>query len=263
MFRYSRVLRSFHVSRAFRNHTIFKAPAKESTRALLKAPSRSTYSTNTFHVKLRENASSLKYALRPSGVALQLTRRRTIATSIIAAVCCFQVYAYLVLDPLGGLLLEFVEDMPDEDEEENSPWFIPFPGTTKEFPSVPYKESDPDWQEIVKFSRDEDLILRARKEVANIVIEGNILFEFSCYSKASLKTCYTLACFTVSLPGFTVGGAGGRAAYLDLSSYWELRRGKCLALSEALLILVLQQSILLSDAKWSEEKDFGRLGAMQ
>lgn len=32
--------------------------------------------------------------------------------------------------------------------------FIPFPGTTKQLPVTPYRGSDPEWQEFIKFSQD-------------------------------------------------------------------------------------------------------------
>ena len=59
--------------------------------------------------------------------------------------------------------MEAVGNLPPEAlQEEVEPFFIPFPGTTKEIKPKPYRGSDPEWQEFVKFSKDQDLGKRVR-----------------------------------------------------------------------------------------------------
>ena len=51
---------------------------------------------------------------------------------------------------------------PADEEEDMKPLFIPFPGTTKQLKPVPYRGSDPEWQEYIKFSQDQKLAKRVR-----------------------------------------------------------------------------------------------------
>lgn len=55
-----------------------------------------------------------------------------------------------------------IPDPPADEEEEDKPLFIPFPGTTKQLKPVPYRGSDPEWQAFIKFSQDQDLAKRVR-----------------------------------------------------------------------------------------------------
>jgi hypothetical protein len=41
------------------------------------------------------------------------------------------------------------------DEGEEGALFIPFPGTTKQLKPIPYRGSDPEWQEYIRFSQDQ------------------------------------------------------------------------------------------------------------
>ncbi|RDW87584.1 hypothetical protein BP5796_03278 [Coleophoma crateriformis] len=61
------------------------------------------------------------------------------------------------------------DDDEDDDEEEEDGLFIPFPGTTKMLRPVPYRGSDPEWQEFVKFSKDPALGKSIREELAQHV----------------------------------------------------------------------------------------------
>ena len=60
--------------------------------------------------------------------------------------------------------------MPEQElEEEQKPLFIPFPGTTKKIAPQPYRGSDPEWQEFIKFSKDQELAQSVREELASFV----------------------------------------------------------------------------------------------
>jgi hypothetical protein len=96
---------------------------------------------------------------------MMLTRNRPFMISCASIYISFNVYTQLVLDPLGKALDSEEEldlpDAPEEDEEEGS-FFIPFPGTTKQLEPKPYRGSDPEWQEFIKFSKDQALAKRVR-----------------------------------------------------------------------------------------------------
>lgn len=59
------------------------------------------------------------------------------------------------------MLEEEVKNMPEEELEEGG-LFIPFPGTTKQLKPNPYRGSDPEWQEFIKFSKDQGLAKSVR-----------------------------------------------------------------------------------------------------
>jgi hypothetical protein len=58
--------------------------------------------------------------------------------------------------------MEAVEHLPEDEEEDYQPMFIPFPGTTKELKPLPYRASDPEWQEFLKINKDRNLSKRIR-----------------------------------------------------------------------------------------------------
>ena len=89
---------------------------------------------------------------------------RSAAVTFVALYMSFEVYKKLVIEPLLNTLdAEEELDLPEPPpEEEDKPLFIPFPGTTKQLKPVPYRGSDPEWQEFIKFSKDQDLAKRVR-----------------------------------------------------------------------------------------------------
>ncbi|KUJ08902.1 uncharacterized protein LY89DRAFT_599142 [Mollisia scopiformis] len=98
------------------------------------------------------------------------TRIKTIATYCIVGYVCWNVYSRVILDPLDRAVVETLDSLPEEeDEEEEKPFFIPFPGTTRQLKPVPYKGSDPEWQEFIKFSKDQKLAQKVREELADFV----------------------------------------------------------------------------------------------
>ena len=73
------------------------------------------------------------------------------------------IYSTVVLDPLERAAVDALQTLPAEElEDEVKPLFIPFPGTTKQLKPVPYRGSDPEWQEFVKFSKDKKLAQKVR-----------------------------------------------------------------------------------------------------
>jgi hypothetical protein len=94
---------------------------------------------------------------------LILARFRATGISLLVCYGCWRFYEHNVLNPLAASLMEAVGNLPPEAlQEEVEPFFIPFPGTTKEIKPKAYRGSDPEWQEFVKFSKDQDLGKRVR-----------------------------------------------------------------------------------------------------
>ncbi|KAM3086108.1 hypothetical protein ACMFMG_000248 [Clarireedia jacksonii] len=80
----------------------------------------------------------------------------------------------LVFDPLDDAATDAVKHIPASELEEidDKPLFIPFPGTTKQIPVRPYKGSDPEWQEFIKFSKDPELGKSVRNDLAEHVLKS-------------------------------------------------------------------------------------------
>lgn len=81
-----------------------------------------------------------------------------------------QIFIRTILPPLDRVAEELDKNLDDEMkkelEEESESFFIPFPGTTKEVRPRPYRGSDPEWEEFIKFSRNPALGKRVRDELA-------------------------------------------------------------------------------------------------
>ncbi|RFU32774.1 hypothetical protein B7463_g3555, partial [Scytalidium lignicola] len=76
----------------------------------------------------------------------------------------------IVLEPLERAALEALKNVPEKElQEEDGPIFIPFPGTTKQINPPPYRGSDPEWQEFIKFNKDQELAKNVRQELAEFV----------------------------------------------------------------------------------------------
>ena len=71
---------------------------------------------------------------------------------------CWIIFDALVLAPLD----QVADELEVDDEPEEDSIFIPFPGTTKLVQPSPYRGTDPEWQEYVKFSKDPALGKRIR-----------------------------------------------------------------------------------------------------
>ncbi|PBP25871.1 hypothetical protein BUE80_DR003153 [Diplocarpon rosae] len=100
----------------------------------------------------------------------QWMRPKQLFIYIVAAYLGISIYTEVVLSPLDRAAADALQNLPREEfEEVNKPLFIPFPGTTKQLKPVPYRGSDPEWQEFVKFSKDKKLAQKVRDELASIV----------------------------------------------------------------------------------------------
>ncbi|KAF7864086.1 hypothetical protein EAF04_007051 [Stromatinia cepivora] len=97
-------------------------------------------------------------------------KARNVAITVIVAVVCFEVYTRLVLGPLDKAAEEASKHIPEDDfQEAEQPLFIPFPGTTKQLPIVPYKGTDPEYQEFIKISKDTKLLDKIRVDLAEFM----------------------------------------------------------------------------------------------
>lgn len=76
---------------------------------------------------------------------------RTVIFNVLAVYVGLAVFTKLVFGPLDKIN---PDDLPEEVEEEDPPPCIPFVGTTKQLQLVPYKGTDPEWKEFIKFSKD-------------------------------------------------------------------------------------------------------------
>ncbi len=87
-------------------------------------------------------------------------------SGIITFTICYGVFTNIVLAPLDKVAEELEKNLDEETkkelEEHNEPLFIPFPGTTKLVQPPPYRGSDPEWQEYLRFSKNPALGKRAR-----------------------------------------------------------------------------------------------------
>lgn len=94
---------------------------------------------------------------------------RNFAISFIAFYVTYNVYYKLVLDPLDRAGEEAMGSLSDKELDEmdlGKAVFIPFPGTIKQLPPKPYRGSDPEWQEFIKFSKDQGQHKRVRGETS-------------------------------------------------------------------------------------------------
>lgn len=78
--------------------------------------------------------------------------------SAIGVLLLYSAFTKIAFAPLDRLVDEFEGEggIPDSEtpEDLDDSLFIPFPGTIKQIPQKPYRSSDPEWQEYIKFSRD-------------------------------------------------------------------------------------------------------------
>lgn len=99
-------------------------------------------------------------------VADVLIPNRNVAITCIVTVVCFQVYTQLVLGPLDKAAEEASQHISEEEfQEAEQPLFIPFPGTAKQLPLVPYKGTDPEWKEFIKISKDQKLMEKVKGSI--------------------------------------------------------------------------------------------------
>lgn len=100
----------------------------------------------------------------------------------------------MVLDPLARSLDDMDEselpDLPDDEgDEEDGSFFIPFPGTTKQLEPKPYRGSDPEWQEYIKFSQDQDLAKRVRGQYSVSWLLAHLLMIYRGTRQLRQSSC--------------------------------------------------------------------------
>jgi hypothetical protein len=83
---------------------------------------------------------------------------RAFAATCAAYYVCWEWYDYNVLGRLASALDDDDEPLSDEELEELEPLFIPFPFTTRQIESLPYRGIDPEWQAFVKISKDQKIV---------------------------------------------------------------------------------------------------------
>jgi hypothetical protein len=88
---------------------------------------------------------------------------------------CYGIFTAVVLAPLDKFAEEVEKNMDEETrkelEEQGESLFIPFPGTIKQIQPPPYRGSDPEWQEYIKFSKDPAL----GKQVRGMFVEDLVI----------------------------------------------------------------------------------------
>ncbi|KFY33923.1 hypothetical protein V494_07209 [Pseudogymnoascus sp. VKM F-4513 (FW-928)] len=99
--------------------------------------------------------------------------RRYMLGSAIGVLLTYNVFTTIVFAPLDRLADEVEKEgrgiLDNETPEDlEGGLFLPFPGTIKQIPQSPYRGSDPEWKEYVKFSKDLALITKVRAELAEI-----------------------------------------------------------------------------------------------
>ncbi|ELR09995.1 hypothetical protein VC83_06396 [Pseudogymnoascus destructans] len=98
--------------------------------------------------------------------------RRYMLGSAIGILLMYNIFTKAAFAPLDKLADEFEKEGAISDSETledlEDALFIPFPGTIKQIPQSPYRGSDPEWQEYIKFSKDVTLIKKVRAELAEI-----------------------------------------------------------------------------------------------
>jgi len=117
-----------------------------------------------------------------------------LAFYFVTCYICYDIYGRMVLDPIDKAAMEALEGLPAQESEEiDDPLFIPFPGTVKETKRKPYRGSDPEWQEFVKFSKDKKEQTKVRDELARYVrglAEQHPMISRKCGKKLTHRRCW-------------------------------------------------------------------------
>lgn len=86
--------------------------------------------------------------------------------SAIGVLLLYNAFTKIAFAPFDKLADEFEKEggVPGSEtpEDLDGSLFIPFPGTIKQIPQSPYRGSDPEWQEYIKFNKDLTLIKEVR-----------------------------------------------------------------------------------------------------
>lgn len=88
---------------------------------------------------------------------------------------CFYVWEYVTFLPVKNLDPGVIDKLPDDDEDLEA-LFIPFPFTDKKIQPPPYAGAEEEWQNFVKFSKDEKWRQRVKDDLKQIIkkaVENN------------------------------------------------------------------------------------------
>ena len=78
----------------------------------------------------------------------------------------YNAFTRTVLAPLDRATEELENEESEADSETTKDledwFFIPFPGTIKQIPQLPFRGTDPEWEAYVKFNKDRPLQIEVR-----------------------------------------------------------------------------------------------------
>lgn len=101
---------------------------------------------------------------------LSLTLRfphRKAAIYTITGVFCYYTWVYVATLPFKNLDLRGISET--EDDEEIEPIFIPFPFTERQVQPLPYAGAEEEWQEFLKFNKDQVHRQRVKDDLSMLV----------------------------------------------------------------------------------------------
>ncbi|ESZ91046.1 hypothetical protein SBOR_8565 [Sclerotinia borealis F-4128] len=116
-----------------------------------------------FNAQRHMGTALIKQAVR---IRRPSIKPKNVVIKLIVAYACYEIYCRIILSPLSRI--EASNHIPEEELQEE-PMFLPFPGTTKELPSVPYKGTDPEFQEFIKISKDRKLVDKIRVDLVEFI----------------------------------------------------------------------------------------------
>lgn len=101
---------------------------------------------------------------------------RRLVVNTVGFVMTLYVFDTLILNTLDRAADKIESRLSEKEKKEleemdDEPLFIPFPLTIQQKLPVPYKGSDPEWLEFIKFSKDPELGKRIRDQLANMMKE--------------------------------------------------------------------------------------------
>ncbi|KUI70072.1 hypothetical protein VM1G_06550 [Cytospora mali] len=98
------------------------------------------------------------------------TRRdwaRKVAIYSITGVFCYYTWVYVATLPLKNLDLKSIPET--EEDEEDEPFFIPFPFTETQVQPLPYAGAEEEWQEFLKFNKDQAHRQKVKDDLSMLV----------------------------------------------------------------------------------------------
>jgi hypothetical protein len=94
----------------------------------------------------------------------------------IAYYTCSQIWDAVVTRKLDDTAEELVKTLSEDDKKEleeemdqASHWFLPFPGTIKQLPQQPFSTHHPEYQAFLQFSKDPKAVTKTREELIQLL----------------------------------------------------------------------------------------------